>query len=128
VIGSRILIEVDKMPNDTNLKLRRGDNKGYLLHFTDDNEADIDITGWTVFFTASDDPSPENDDAAQIKKTITAHTVPLEGKTTINLSPTDTNLLGDFYYDIQVKRLDGSIITVLSGLMTFYADQTRRTS
>lgn len=116
------------MPNDTNLKLRRGDSKGYLLHFTDDAGADINITGWTVFFTASDNPSPDTDTTAQIRKTITTHTTPLEGKTTINLSPTDTNLLGDFYYDIQVKRLDGSIITVLSGLMTFYADQTRRTS
>lgn len=116
------------MPNDTNLELRRGDTKVYALHFTDSSGEDINITGWTVFFTASADPEPTNDDNAIIKKTVTVHSDPTNGRTTVILSATDTNILGDYYYDIQVKRVDNSIITVIQGLLTFNADQTRRTS
>jgi len=35
----------------SNIVVYRGDDFSTQLIFTDDNEAVIDITGWTIFFT-----------------------------------------------------------------------------
>ena len=62
------------------LKIKRGDTKTYTLYFVDEDEAPIDITGWTVFFTAKNKPS-DNDASAVISKTITSHSNPTAGET-----------------------------------------------
>jgi len=109
-----------------NLELIRGDNKSYALHFTDAVGADINITNYTIYFTVTDDLEATDDSHAKIVKTITSHTNAVQGKSIINLLPADTNLLGDYYYDIQVKRPSGSVETILSGVITFNADATKR--
>jgi len=109
-----------------NLKITRGDSKAYLLEFTDGSGVVKDITGWTVFFTVTDNLDAADDTHAQIVKTVTVHTDPTHGKTTINLLPADTNLLGDYYYDIQIKY-DGKVETIVAGVITFNADATKRT-
>lgn len=111
----------------TNLKITRGDTKSYLLHFTDENTVDKNITGWTIFFTVTCDLEATTDTNAKITKTITTHTDPTHGKSTINLTSTDTNLVGDYYYDVQIKY-DGKIETILMGVITFNADASKRTT
>jgi hypothetical protein len=110
------------------LFLYRGDTKHYPLTFTDSNNAPIDITGWTVFFTVKTNLS-DADLSAVLQKTITTHTAPTSGQTQIDLSSTDTDALnGDYYYDIQIKTVSGDITTVLSGSFKVAPDVTRRTS
>lgn len=115
------------------LEVYRGDDKNYLLHFVDGAGADINITDWTVFFTVKPHPISSydaDDTGALISKTITVHTVPLEGKTTISLSKTEFASLpiSAHLYDIQVKRADGTIKTIVVGTFNVLRDITRRTS
>jgi hypothetical protein len=71
--------------------------------------AAYDLTGKTVFFTMkllSDDTA--NDDAAFIKKTITSHTNPTGGITTLALTTTDTNqTVGRYKCDIRIYSAGG---------------------
>jgi len=110
-----------------NLSCVRRDDKYWVLVFTDENGTAIDITGWTIFFTAKNDIDDVDADAI-IKKDITSHTDPTAGTTQIHLTPTDTNLLGIYVYDIQVKKLNGDILTVVNGELTFLDDVTIRTA
>jgi len=105
----------------------RGDSREYTLNFTDSEGAVIDITGWKVFFTLKRYYS-YGDSKAVIKKDIETHYDPINGKTKIILLPDDTeNLIrGTYYYDIQVKRAEQNILTVLSGTIEVKPDVTRR--
>ena len=113
---------------NVNLTAVRGDSFIKTLTFTDSSGNAIDITGWKVYFTIKEDESDSDDDAL-IKKDITSHSDPTNGKTNIEVEATDTNsLLGVYYYDIQVKKGSGEIFTVMKGKITFKADITRRVS
>ena len=108
--------------------LHRGDDRTISLHFTDAAGANIPITGWTIFFTLKLNKS-DTDANAKLKKDVTVHTVPLEGKSEIVLANTDTNDLtvGKLYYDIQVKKASGQVLTVAWGTIPILEDITRRT-
>lgn len=108
--------------------LFRGDTREYLLTFKDAEGAAIDITGWKIYFTMKNS-SGNNDNNCLIKKDITAHYSPTEGKSKIVFSSSDTHDLhpGDYYYDIQIKKVDGTIYTVAHGKAPILADITRRT-
>jgi len=110
------------------LKIIRGDTKVYNLHFLYANGTDVDITGWKLYFTIKlrvDD----TDDQAILKKDITTHIDPTHGKTTIVLSSTETALLrGNYFYDIQMKKVDNTIQTFMLDGLEVVADITRRTS
>lgn len=111
-----------------NLSVVRGDDKSYLITITDGDEVAIDITGWTVFFTVKEDID-DLDAVAKIQKDIITHTDPTNGVTTITVTDVDTALdIGNYYYDVQVKRGDGTIVTILSGVFTIERDITIRTS
>jgi len=116
------------MIGQTLLEIKRGDSKDYTLIFKDEDGNYIDITGWTVFFTAKvgiDD----TDNEAVIKKTITIHTNPTAGQTKIQLTSADTNLNPISYvFDIQIKKSTGEIQTIIEGLITIKKDVTQRTS
>lgn len=113
---------------ETCLEIKRGDTWSRTLEFEDSNGARINITGWTIFFTAkvkADDP----DASAVISKTITTLSNPTNGEAEIVLSYSDTNLtIGQYLFDIQVKTAANEIITVLEGIITITKDITVRTS
>jgi len=113
--------------NQITLEVKRGDSKTYTLTFKDEDGNLIDITGYTVFFTVKE-KIDDNDDHAKIKKTITSHTDPTNGETQIQLSSSDTNLIGNYLFDIQIKNTTNEIITIMEGLITFTKDVTQRTS
>lgn len=109
-----------------NLQCTRGDDKFFVLTFTDSNGDPIDITGWTVYFTVKSNLNDSDDDAL-ISKDVTDHTSPTNGITKIHLTSSDTNLVGTYFYDIQIKRDDDVVLTVLEGNITFKRDVTQRT-
>ena len=114
-------------PAPRNLYLQRGDDKFYILTFTDDNGEAVDITDWIIYFTVKEDLDDSDDDAL-LKKDVSVHFDAENGKTKLHLTNTDTDLVGNYYYDIQVKKSDGTIITIMEGMITFKQDITQRTS
>jgi len=110
------------------LSIKRGDTWSKTLYFNDENDANIDITGWTIFLTVkakADDP----DSSAVISKTITTFSNPTAGIAEIELTPIDTNqAIGNYVYDIQVKTNVGEIYTIVEGILTIIKDITQRTS
>lgn len=110
-----------------NFKLIRGDDQIFALEFKEDGVVK-NITGWTVYFTLKKNID-DADTAAVLKKDITSHTDPTNGKTEIKLTNTDTDTFdGTYYYDIQYKDVQTPNIvkTVLIGTMAFEKDITRR--
>lgn len=112
-----------------NLSIIRGDDKYYNLTFTDGTGSAIDITNWTIYFTVKSNLSDTDDSNALIQKDVSSHTDPTNGKTRVHLTHGDTDLTkGDYYYDIQVKKDNGDIITVVNGIFEVAYDVTRRTT
>ena len=103
--------------------LIRGDSA--TINFT----ANMDITGYTLFFTAKAAlPTGSDDSDAAIEVEVTEHTDPENGITVIPLSATDTNITpGTYYYDIQLVSGDNVISIPPRKLIVGY-DVTRRTS
>jgi hypothetical protein len=68
--------------------------------------APYDLTGKTVFFTVKKKDDEEADDSkAIIQKTITVHTSPTLGITTLSLAATDTNVpLDNYIWDLRVYQ------------------------
>jgi len=110
------------------LKIKRGDTWSRTIYFEDKCGNNINITGWTLFFTVkikSEDP----DSSAIISKTITTFSNPENGEAELELTTTDTNqTIGSYLFDIQVKTNNNEIYTVLEGLLTICKDITQRTS
>lgn len=111
------------------IEIIRGDSETIEFELTDNGEA-VDLTGSEVFFTAK--PALTNDagdTTAVIKKNVTSHSDPTEGKTQIILTSTDTNVTpGIYYYDIQVKKSGNIITSIKARQLEVLADVTRRIS
>lgn len=106
------------------LEVKRGDSKTYTLHFKDEDGAAIDITGYEIRFSVKE-KIDDLDAAAKIAKVITSHTDPTAGKTQISLSVSDTNLVGNYIFDVQVKNTLNQVTTLLEGVITFTKDVTQ---
>ena len=110
------------------ISIYRGDDDERLITFTDSDDVAIDITGWKIYFTVKKDKDDSDDDAL-ITKDWTSHTDPTEGETTLSLSDSDTDIdPGMYICDIQVKKADLSIKTVVVMPFEVHTDITRRIS
>jgi len=116
-------------PFDNNdLTVFRGDDLAIQLTFQDTNKAPINITGWTIFMTIKN-TKDDSDEDALVEFTSSTIPDPALGIFWIRISNTETvQLTGSYWYDIQVKKLDGTIQTVTGGNINFERDVTRRTS
>lgn len=108
------------------LTIIRGDSVTLPVTFKNSDGSAINLTGSTVFFTVKASDS-DSDDNAKIKKSVTVHTSPTEGKTTIELSTTDTNLSAGIYlYDIQIVDSLGKVSSVRADKLEVIKDITLR--
>lgn len=106
--------------------LYRGKSKEYNLTFTKNGVPEI-ITDWKVYFTVKLSYEDADSEAA-IKKDITEHDDPTNGKTIIKLSPSETDVKpANYYYDIQIKRAEDDIRIMLIGRVEIRQAITRRT-
>ncbi len=97
------------------LTYTRGDDKTIGLTFTDSDGSAIDITGWKLWLTVKA-KATESDDEAVIQVTQTSHSDPTNGKSSIKItsdSVADTQQPGEYVYDIQAKKDNGDIVTVV---------------
>ena len=106
----------------------RGDDISFDVVFRDpnNNNEPLDITGWIVSFTIKNSNS-DPDAKAVIQKDFKDFVAPTTGVATISVSNTETaSLKGGYFYDIQAKRADNIVFTVVSGSIDFDEDTTRR--
>jgi len=111
------------MTESINLVLKKGDSWTSTLYFEDKDGKDLDITGWKIYFLVKE-KLDDVDNAAKIRKTITVHSAPLAGESTVELSSGDTNLIGNYLFGIKVitNNMIGTFpeaITVLEGTIVF---------
>jgi len=110
------------MVEQVNLEIKRGDTWSRTLYFEDEDGIDINITGWKIYFMVKE-KIDDTDANTKISKTATLSS-PLTGEATIELSSTDTNLLGNYLFGIKVitdNTVGGAAeaITVLEGTIDF---------
>ena len=110
--------------NCKDLTISRKTSKSFQLNFKKDHNP-VDITGWTVYFTVKD-KMEETDNNAKIKKDITSHLDATGGRTLIELSPVDTDLKGNMYYDIKYKDPIGNIGILFYWMIKFRETVTTR--
>ena len=93
------------------MKITRWATYNIPLNFTSWGVA-VDITWSTVYFTVKKESDKlETDVDAIMKKIITSHTDPTNGKTLLILSANDTNIdPGDYIHDCVIKSSTGSIL------------------
>jgi hypothetical protein len=113
-----------------NLEVDRGCSKDYVLTFVDSSGSAIDITDYTIYMTVKQNFDTDSTDAnAVISKTITNHTSPTTGVSTITLSNSDTELsVGNYFYDIAYKNTDGDKILIQEGKFKVSYSVTNRGS
>jgi len=107
--------------------LYRRDSREYNLTFTKSNGEPIPITDWKIYFTIKLSYI-DADSKAVIRKDINTHDDPINGKTKIILLPDDTKDIkpDEYWYDIQIKRGEDNILTVIWGRIKIITDITRR--
>ena len=99
------------------LELYRKSTKAYELQFMKDG-AGIDITDWTVYFTIKGNVDDDDDDA-ELRKSVTSHSEPTSGKTLIELTTSDTDIdKGNYYYSIDYKDDEGNEDVLFQGRIT----------
>lgn len=100
-----------------NFREYASDDVSIVITMTDSNDAAIDITGYVFYFTLK---TNVDDAVALLSKTVSVHTNPTGGITTITLDADDTDtFLGDYYYDIRYKDTSDKVHTVCTGIFTF---------
>jgi len=104
----------------------RGDDYPIPLSFTKNGVVE-DITGWKIYFTAKYHDT-DSDDEAVIKMDITEHSDPTNGKTLIFLTNGETGDIkaGKYVYDIQYKKANGTVKTIMKGKFKVLQDVTER--
>jgi hypothetical protein len=105
---------------------KRGDTKPITLTFTDKNNQPINLTGATLWFTVKKNPLDSDADAV-IQKQITNHIDPINGISSVIITPEDTENLDTmkYYYDFQLVDPSGNVTTVLEDTFKLERDITR---
>ncbi len=91
--------------------------KTYKVTFYKNNLVE-DISDWTVYFVVKENKEDADVDA-KITKTITSHLNASIGETLIELSTSDTNLNGTYYYEISYLDDDANQEVVYYGKINF---------
>jgi hypothetical protein len=94
-----------------NLEIVKGFDQSYILTFSD-SDGVIDISQWTIFFTVK----VQKTLAVAITKTVTVHTDPTNGISTIALTNQETNIArGTYKYTLTVQTGAAELYPVLAG-------------
>ena len=96
------------------LLIYKKSTKTYEIQFKKDGGV-VDITGWTIYFTAKESME-DLDTSAKIKKTVTTFANAEGGIALIELTTTDTDITaGNYWYRIDYRDSDDNEDTLLTG-------------
>ena len=108
------------------ITINRGDTYTRTLNLKDADGVAIDATGWTIYFTVRNTPASTST-TTDIDSLIT---VTIDGEATgihtLTLTSTQTDINpGNFFYDTQIKKADGTINSSDSSDFIINGDITR---
>ena len=126
------------MPSDVRILMYTRDDRTLSLTVNDADDAPINLTGASLWFTVKEKTSDPDASAIFQKKNTAAGggdteikvTDAVNGSAEIYIVPDDTNEVnpGIYVWDVQVKLASGKTYTVLRGRVTFKEDITRAIS
>ncbi|MCK5015443.1 MAG: hypothetical protein KAS32_00060 [Candidatus Peribacteraceae bacterium] len=104
------------------------DSTDLLVTFKDDEGNLVDITGSTVILTVKEKQTDEDIDAI-FQITQDTHSDPTNGETVLSVTTADTEDVDPkiYFFDIQIKFLDGKIQTPSLGTWEILQDITYAT-
>jgi hypothetical protein len=115
------------MANDE-ISINRQDTYSKTVNLKDEDGNLIDASGWTIYFTVRDfvaDTSISVDTDALISTSFAGSA---SGIHTLTLTSSETNICpGNYFYDFQVKKTDGTISSPSKGNFIIKGDITRTT-
>lgn len=109
------------LPIIENLTRVRGDTKAIEFLVNDESGNPIDPTGFSALFTVNSLRSPP-DITTQIFQLVAIITT---GTLTFLPAVGDVDILGTFYYDVQLTDPSGLICTISTGSISFVQDITK---
>ncbi len=97
------------------IEVFRADDTTLTITFKDSAGTAIDITGYTVWFIVKE-RREDTDIEALINKTVTSHSDPTNGITTVDLTNSDTDIVADnLFYGIKWKDTSDDVLTIDDG-------------
>ena len=114
------------------LETFQGDSPDYVMTVKNSAGTPIVITGYTFYMMVKESVD-DLDASAKISKTVTSHSDPTNGETTISLSTANTNQTVSsstqkYVYDIRMKDTSGKVTTLLNGNFKIKQPITRSTA
>lgn len=110
------------------IKRIKGDTYPISVQILDSNNDPFPLTGCIAFFTVKRNIQ-DTDAQALISITTTSHIDPVNGLTSFAMtSPVNTNIEGDFYYDVKIKDGTSIIRSVFKDKILFVSNVTIRIS
>ena len=106
----------------TTINRFRGDTKDLVLFLTDKDDEIFDITGATATFSVSEDKDPST---ANYKFQSSATIDIAAGSLTFEFTDIQVDLVGNFFYDVQLLDVAGKKSTILKGKIKFEQDITK---
>lgn len=110
-----------------NIIIKRGDTFRKNINFKDSTGAPINITGWTIWFTIRKSigaTSETSDSGSNVVFQQIVTDGDSSGIVSIIWDNTDIDAK-PYYYDIQIKKMDNSIVSSDYGSFTITNDITR---
>ena len=108
------------------IKRIKGDTYPINIQILDADNVAIDLTGATVFFTVKRNIE-DTDTQALISVDVTSHTSPTTGETSIPISASQSDIDGNFFYDVKIKSATSVITSVYKDEIIFSTHVTLRT-
>ncbi len=105
----------------TDINRYRGDTKNLILKLTQNKQV-FDLTGFSAKLSVSAEEEPIGSVYAfQLTATIDS----VNGTLTFQIAEENVDLIGDFYYDIELTDGAGKTSTIRKGKMVFAQDITK---
>lgn len=119
-----VIVAVKTETKHEDLSFYRKTKSGLVLELQDKNGYLVDLTGATLYLTVKANME-DADTSAVISQDITPAN-PTTGREIITLSTTQTDRVGNFYYDIKLVDSDGYSYILLNGRVKFIDSVTKR--
>lgn len=108
------------------LSVVRRDDRTFTFYFYDEDGDAINLTSCTLFTTVKQSQD-DTDALAKISSTLAITAPATNGIATWTLVPADTQyLLGQYFWDVQLKNSTGKITTIIRDIFEVLPDTTIR--
>jgi len=108
-----------------NFLRKRGDSYPIDVYVVDDGGLPVDITDATFLLTVDPGEAPTTDAGNEFQSTGAITGVATNGLVRFAITAAQADLLGVFFYDVQMTASGGEITTILEGSITFDQDITK---